>query len=88
MNMPGFTAVALLSRKPVRYQSTGRASATGFRGGVVPALPIGEGGTVIKNDLENQGYTCEVVSVGFWEVRLSPDLRPIGVMLRVASLNL
>ena len=35
--------------------------------GVVPALPIGEGGTVIKNDLENQGYTCEVVSVGFWE---------------------
>jgi hypothetical protein len=67
MNMPGFTAVALLSRKPVRYQSTGRASATGFRGGVVPALPIGEGPTVSKEDLQIQGYTCGVVSLGFWE---------------------
>jgi|SRR6516225_6343902 hypothetical protein len=67
MNIPGFTADLSFCRRSASYRSTGPARNAGRHGELFPALPIGEGGTTTKDDLEAQGYKCEIVSVGFWE---------------------
>ena len=67
MNIPGFSANCSVDRTGVRYQSTGRAPNAGKHGELFPALPIGGGGSTTKDDLEKQGYKCEVVATNFWE---------------------
>jgi len=67
MNIPGFSADFSFGREPGDCQSTGRTRNAGKHGELFPALPIGQGGGTTRDDLEKQGYKCEVVATGFWE---------------------